>query len=319
MKQLIFLLSVVILFTSCNPTATAVKNSEKAIAPIESASEVLSVTQRSDVEEKYQWNLKDIYKTPEAWEADFTIVSGKMDELESFKGKVSQSGEAIAEYFALSELLNRKIGTLYLYAGLKKDEDTRISENQGRMTRIAALNNKVNEKCSFFQTELLTVPVKTLKKYFSSVEGLKDYTFWLQDLLRQQDHVLTDKEESLLAMLGNFSNTPDNIQEAIKYADMKFPNVEDGDGNMIQLTPGRYYQLLLDPNPDVRRRAFEARNGAFDKVINTSAATYNAQLQKDLFYTKARGYNSSLERSLSHDNIPLEIFNNLIQTVTSNL
>ncbi len=310
MKKVTTLLLAGLLLAACN---TTLMKKDSGNAP------VITVPSRADIDEQYQWNLADMYADQTAWEADFKMVSDHLEDVAAFKGKVSESAQNLSDYFSLMESLGKKIDKMYVYAGLKKDEDTRISDNQALLTRISALQVAVGEKSSFFETELLTVPESTLNKWFSSEAGLKPYRFYLDNLLRQQTHVLGEKEENLLAMLGNFAETPNKIQEAIKYADMKFPQVKNDKGELVQLTPGRYYQLLLSPDKDVRRRAFEARNGAFNNVINTSAATYNALLQKDLFYTKTRGYNSTLERALSYDNVPVEVFNNLIETVKSNL
>ncbi len=276
------------------------------------------IPQRSDIEENYRWNLQDIYPTAADWENDFQAIESGLEEFAKYKGKLSKSAANIVKCLELNSTLSIKMENVYVYAGLLKDEDTRISENQGLMDRAAGLNVKFSEATAFMVPELQSIPVKKLKKYIAKTAGLKDYRFFFEDLLRQREHTLSTAEEELLAKAGDLFRGPSKIHEAITVSDMVFPMVEDEEGNEVRLTRGRYYRFLLSRDPEVRRRAFLARTEAFEKVKNTNAATFDTYLKKDLFISRARKYDSTLEMALDADNVPVEVFDNLLKTVYDN-
>ncbi|MEE8341943.1 MAG: oligoendopeptidase F [Candidatus Neomarinimicrobiota bacterium] len=273
------------------------------------------VPQRSDIDVEYKWNLEDIYASMEVWEKDYKFVESNLSKFEVYRGKLGKSGKTILECFQLDEKISKIIENLYVYAYLNKDSDTRVSEFQGLADRAASLNIKYSEAVAFIEPELQKISEKKLYKFVSKTEGLDDYKHYFDDLIRQREHTLSTKEEELLAMAGELYRSPSKIFEALTETDLVFPMVVDEKGDSVRLTRGRYQLMLLSNDQEVRRRAFLARTEAFDKIKNTNAAVLNSSLKKDLFLSRARKYNSTIEMALGADNVPVEVYDNLLKTV----
>ena len=277
------------------------------------------IPQRSEIKIQYQWNLQDIYPTVDAWENDFKAVESGLADFAGFKGNLRKSGSNILKCLKLDSEISIKLDNLYVYAGLLKDEDTRISENQALNDRARGLLVKYGEATAFILPELQTIPEKKIKKFITKTPGLEVYRFFFDNLIRQREHTLSSEEEELLAMAGDLFRGPQKIHEALTTTDMIFPMVKDEDGSEIRLTRGRYSKLLLSRDPEIRRGAFLGRTEAFDKVKNTNAAVFDTYLKKDLFISRARNYNSTLEMALDADNVPVEVFDNLLNTGYDNV
>ncbi len=276
------------------------------------------IPQRSDIDEQYLWNLESIYPSVEAWEKDFRAVEDGLKKFESYRGKLTKSGAKILECLELDSELSLKIDNLYVYAGMLKDQDTRVSENQALNDRARGIYVKYGEATAFVVPELQTISEKKLNKFITKTPGLEVYGFFFDNLIRQRAHTLSTAEEELLAMAGDLFGGPQKIHSQLTNADMVFPMVKDEEGNEFRLTRGRYGKLLMSRDPDVRRGAFLARTEAFDKVKNTNAAVFDTYLKKDLFISRARKYDSTLEMALDADNVPVEVFDNLLNTVYAN-
>ncbi|MCJ7802321.1 MAG: oligoendopeptidase F family protein, partial [Candidatus Marinimicrobia bacterium] len=273
------------------------------------------IPQRTDIDNEYKWNLEDIYPNMEKWEEDYKFVESNLDKFAKYRGKLGKSGKTILECFSLDEKISKILENLYVYAYLNKDSDTRVSEFQGLADRAAAIDIKYSEATAYIQSELQTIPEKTISKYIDKTDGLEVYQHFFDDLIRQREHTLSTKEEELLAKAGELYRSPSKIFEALTETDLVFPMVVNEEGDSVRLTRGRYYLMLLSNDPDVRRRAFLARTEAFDKIKNTNAAVLGSSLKKDLFLSRARKYNSTIEMALGADNVPVEVYDNLLSTV----
>ena len=273
------------------------------------------IPQRSDIEDEYKWNIADIYSNMEKWENDYQDVEMNLIKFEKYRGKLGSSGQIILECFNLDEEISKKLENLFVYAYLNKDSDTRISEFQGLADRAAGINIKYGEATAFIEPELQKISEKKINKFISKTDGLEVYAHYFNNLLRQREHTLSSEQEELLAMAGELYRSPSKIYEALTEADLIFPMVVNEDGDSVRLTRGRYQLMLLSSDQDVRKRAFLARTDAYDKIKNTNAAVLGSSLKKDLFLSRARNYNSTLERALGADNIPIEVYDNLLNTV----
>ncbi|MEA2076526.1 MAG: oligoendopeptidase F [Candidatus Marinimicrobia bacterium] len=270
---------------------------------------------RDEIEEQYRWNLADIYPTTDAWEKDFSYLEDNIDHLKKYKGKLGKSAKNLEKCLSESEKLERKLDMLYVSAHLLKDQDTKNSTSQALANRIASLNQQFYQERAFLWPEIQEIPAKKLKQFVESSDYLAQYRHAFDDMVRQKEHILSEREEELLSMAGNMAREFSSIREAMTQADIIFPKVKDDDGDMIELSYGRYYALLQSKDPEVRRGAFEGIYGTFDKFKNTSAAAYRGSVKKDIFYATARGYDSCIEMALDNDNVPVEVYDNLIATV----
>lgn len=282
-------------------------------------SEAKKLPKRHEVPENMKWRLEDIYPSVEAWEQDYQWIKETLPKVDAIRGTLGQSAEKLQEgldtYARLSEILEK----LFVYAHMKKDEDNGNTQAQALLDRAQAVLVEGESAASFMVPEILTIPQQTLDQYISSNEGLNIYRQFLHDITRKREHYLSAEEEQILAMAGEIAAAPGNIFTMINNADLRFPNVRDENGEEIELTKGRYITLLESRNRDVRKEAFQTLYATYAKQKNTIAATLNASIKKDIFFSKIRKYSSDREASLDEDNVPLSVYDNLIDAVSQNL
>jgi oligoendopeptidase F len=290
-----------------------------AFSPIFGQSQVKKIPQRSEIPEKYKWRLQDIYPTDQKWEQDFSKVEALLPEAEKFKGHLAESGKMLLDCLALQDSMWIMFDPMYVYAYMKLDEDNRISKYQEMSDRAAALNSKISEAFSFIEPEVLSIPQQKLNQLMDQEKGLALYGHYLDNVLRNRDHTLSVEEEGLLAQAGPMARVPQTVFSMIDDADLKLGSITDEDGNVIELTKERYSKLMQSTDRRVRKEAMETYNQAWLAYLNTLGATLSGSIKTDIFFAKARHFNSTLEQSLFADNIPPEIFNNLIETVDANL
>jgi len=277
------------------------------------------IPQRADIEDVYKWNVEDIYPDLETWEKDFSFVKENLPLYKSYEGRLSESAETLLEYFKFDEKLNLISDNLYVYAYLKLDEDNRESVYQELAGRISGLNSQLGEATAFVNSELLSIDNEKLMSFLDNNSELEMYRFYFEDLIRQKKHVLSAKEESILALSEPVYRSPSRIFSMLTDADLTLGSIYDEDSNEVVLTRGRYSKFLESPDRRVRRDARHTYSASFEKLKNTLAATLGGSVKKDYYLKKARGYNSCLEMALAGDNIPAEVYNNLIEAVNANL
>jgi len=277
------------------------------------------VPQRSDIAPEYKWKVEDIYPDSSAWQVDYDRLESSLPALEAYRGKLGESSDTLLACFKLRDSLELILDNLYVYAYLKLDEDNRVSEYQEMGGRISQLYAKVNQAESFIQPELLELGSQKIDAFLAENPGLSVYAHSLKDIERQKAHILSDKEEAILAMAGPATSAPSRIFNMINDADIDYGTILDTNGEDLHLTKERYYKILESTNRDFRRRANQAYNQAYLKYLNSLAATLTGSVKSDYFYSQARGYNSCLEMSLDQNDIPVSVFKNLVKAVDDNL
>ena len=277
------------------------------------------IPKRSEVPEEYKWALEDIYPSDEAWTADLEKLKAIPEKLSTYKGKLCKSAESLYEYFKLSDEVSVLCDSLANYAQRKSDEDTTISKYQNFMGQLMNVYVEVNSACSFDSPEIISISDEDLEKFYQQKPELVLYKRAIDKLRLKKDHVLSEAEEKILSMTGEMGQSPENIYSMFSDADLKFPDAIDKDGNAHQVTHGSYIPLVQSSDRVLRKSAFEAMYSTFDKFKNTCAATLSAQIKAVNFYAKARKYHSSLEASLDGNEVPVEVYTNLIEAVHENM
>jgi len=282
---------------------------------------VKKVPERSEVAAEYKWNLSDVYPGDASFEEDFTDLERRIPELNGYKGKLGESADTLLTFFNLREDIFIKYERAISYARLKRDEDSRISQYQGYFNRALDLGGKMSQALSWFSPELLCIPWERLEAWMAENEELAVYRHYLEDAFRVKEHILTPESEYVLALATNLSGDPGNIFHAFNDADIGglFPVIKDDEGREFQLSHARYQAILETGSPHLRREAFKGLFGAYQKFGNTLAALLKTQVDRDIFFAKSRRYDSALEYALSDDNVPVEVYTNLIETVRNNL
>ncbi len=274
---------------------------------------------REEIEERFKWDLTVIYKDDKAWEEEFKEVEDKSDKMRSYQGRLGDSAVNLLEGLNLDAYLSRLLDKLYNYAARKNDQDTTNNYYQGLFSRVQGLYSKVVSATSFIMPEIIQIPTTKLRLFLKEEEKLKLYRHYLADIMRQQEYYLSPKEERIIALTEEMAQGPQNIYSMINNADIDFPVIEDENGQEIKLTHGRYIDLLKRDNRRVRRDAFKGYYSTYGELKNTIATTLNTNIKKNIFYVRARGYDNSLEAALDSNNIPVEVYNNLLKTVKGNL
>ncbi|MGL5714789.1 MAG: oligoendopeptidase F [Paraclostridium sp.] len=273
---------------------------------------------RNTIEEQYKWNIDQMYSDIASIESDIITVKKSIDELKRYKGKLGESKENLYEVLHKSEEASRKLQNLYVYTNMKKHEDTRINENQGRATKVDMLATELSMATSYMVPEIIAMEDSTLENYLKD-EKLGFYKKHIDDILRVKPHTLTEKEEEILAAASDLSGVPENIYEMFSFADLKFPEIKDEKGETIRITHGNYSTLLKSKDARVRKDAFEAVYSTYGSYKNTFASTLYGGIKSEIFYAKMRNYKSALEGSLFQDDISVDVYNNLIAAVDESL
>lgn len=276
-------------------------------------SEVKKIPQRSEIADQYKWRVEDIYPADSEWEKDFAKVELLLPEMEKFKGQLEESGRNLLDCLVMQDSIQNILDRVYVYAHLKLDEDSRISKYQELSDRSAGLRTKVSQAFSFIDPEILSIPQDRLEDLVEKEMGLSLYAHYIDNITRKRAHTLSAAEEALLAGAGDIARIPRTLFKMIENADLKFPSIKDEEGNEVELTHQRYYKFLQSTNRRVRKDASDAYNQAYLPYLNTLGANLAGSINKDMFYARTRKYSSSLEAALQEDNIPTEVFNNLMK------
>ncbi|UQZ37642.1 oligoendopeptidase F [Paenibacillus sp. PK3_47] len=272
---------------------------------------------RSEVPAENRWKLEDMFASQEQWDKEYAEVKELIKKASGFQGKLD-SPDQLKACFELDDQLSQLAERLYVYAHMRQDEDTAAPTYQALTQKAKKLSVEAGEALSFVTPEILSLPVEKLDQFIADPD-LSAYTFTLTEMKREKAHVLSKAEEALLAQVGNISQAPQNIFGMLNNADLKFPKIKNEAGKEVELTHGSYIQFLESTDREVRKNAFKAVYETYSKQKNTIAATLSANVNKNVFYSRVRKYPSVLEMSLYGDNIPKEVYTNLIDTIHESL
>ncbi len=264
------------------------------------------------------WDLSSLYVDESQWESEYQRLDGLISEFESFRGRLGESVDRLRAALDFDSEFDRAAERLGTYAFLKTTEDQGNSEHQAKKSRFQNLAMRAGQAASFMRPELLAIDEATMAAFIAD-ERLELYRLQLERLLRYRPHTLTDNEERLLAMQGEMAGAAGNAFRQLNDADLRFGEIEDAEGEKVELTHASFGQLLINPVRDVRRRSFEQYYQQFEAHENTLAATLAGSIHRDVYYAKARDYSSSLEAALFPDNVPSEVYDNLISAVHDSL
>lgn len=278
-----------------------------------------ALPKRQDIDSKFKWKLEDIYSEVSLWEQDFKKVKELAAQMQSLQGKVGESAQTLLNCFKKSDELLSLNDKVFVYARMKRDENNGDSTYQALTDRASSLATEVFSSISFIVPEMLSIPEDKLLSYANSDKELSTYLFMIKENLRQKEHILSEREEQILAMSSEFSDNAGEVFTMFNNADIKFPFIKDEDGEEVEVTKGRYVAFLESKDRRVRKDAFEAVYGSYKKMKNTLATTLTGNVKKNKFYSQVRKYSSAREASLDNDNITVDVYDNLIETVNKNL
>lgn len=273
---------------------------------------------RDELPEKYTWNLNDLYATDAVWKEKKDQLQQQMQEIASYKGRLTHSAPVLLEALELHNTLVKEMVRLSSYASMKSDQDTRVTKYAGMKQEIQQLFSAYGALTSFLEPELLTLEEDQLRAMYAQSKGLVTYQFYLDDLLRKRAHRGSEEVEKVLAYSSLMSGNAENIFSTFSNAEFPYPEI-DIKGERIRLNAANFALYRASEDREVRRQVFNSFFGELHAFQQTFGAQLYGNINAALFLTKSRNYESTLARALDSDHIPIGVFNNLIKNVNGNL
>ncbi|MFD1360157.1 oligoendopeptidase F [Lentibacillus salinarum] len=274
---------------------------------------------RSDIPEERKWKLEDIFATDEEWEAELKALQNDLPSMTTFQGKIADSAQNLFDVLKLQDQLSERLGKLFTYAHMRSDQDTTNSTYQAMDAKAENVLTLASSSMSFIVPEILAMNEAKLNEFLDEKEELKHYEHVLDEISRQRPHVLSEKEEALLAEASEPMSSASNSFSMLNNADLTFPSIKNADGEEVDLTHGRYIGFLESKDRDVRQSAFTAMYDTYGKFINTFASTLAGTVKANNFNAKVRHYDSARQAALDSNNIPEQVYDNLVESVNERL
>lgn len=274
---------------------------------------------RNELNSDFMWQLEDIFKTNADWENSFKTVNELVLQIQALRGTLSDSSSSFLNCLLLKDKLHSLMDQVFVYAKMRKDEDNSNSFYQALADRAATLSSVVYSTTSFIEPEILSIQEETVLLFFEENKDLQVYRQYINEILRQKIHILSESEERILAMASEITQSPKTTFSMLNNADIKFPNITDEEGIVVELTKGRYIRFLESKDRTVRENAFRTLYQTYSKQKNTLASLLTGNIKSNFFYSKIRNYSSPIEMYLDSDNVGTQVYDNLIDTVSKHL
>lgn len=281
--------------------------------------EMTRIPARAEVPDSGKWAVRDLFASDANWRAAYNAAKAFVPRVAAYRGRLSESGETLLEFFRLDDEISLAFDALVHYAQRRSDEDTRVAAYQEMVSQAMRLAVELQAAAAFETPELLAIDDQTLARFYRETPALENYRLAMDRVRRRRDHVLSDKEEALLAAAGEMASGPDDIYSMLNDADLRFPDAADQDGNRHPVTHGTFIPLMQSYDRALRRSAFDSLYSVYGQFRNTAAATLSAQMKQLLFFANARKYPSTLDAALDGTEVPTAIYHNLIDAVRRSL
>ena len=275
--------------------------------------------QRNEIEEKYTWDLSTIFPTDEAFEAELAQVSEEVKKAASLAGNLLDSADSLLTTTEVQLDLMRRIEKLYSYAHMKNDQDTRVAKYQEYQAKGMTLYSDFGQSFAFYEPEFMAITEEQYQAFLAEQPALQQYQHYFDKLLKKKAHILTQREEELLAGAGEIFGAAGETFAILDNADIVFPMVHDEDGNEVQLSHGNYITLVESKNREVRKEAYEALYSVYEQYQHTYAKTLQTNVKVHNYNAKVRKFSSAREAALSADFIPESVYDSLVSAVNKHL
>ena len=275
---------------------------------------------RSEMDQAYQWDLAAMIPDESVLDGQLAQIREEAEKYQQkFCGHLTENGQVLAAAYAEKDDLWRRLEKIYVYAHMKRDEDNSVSRYQALTDQCMSVIAAVSASLSFFAPELMAADEDVILGFLETTPELKTYDFAIRDALRLKEHVLGSSEESILAQMGEVTGATGDIFTMLNNADLTFESILDENGEEAALTHGTYIKFMESHDRSVRERAYNSMYDSYKKLINTVATTYNYNTKTDVVSARIRRYGSAREAALSGDNIPAEVYDNLVAVVNETL
>ncbi|MEJ2164789.1 MAG: oligoendopeptidase F [Desulfobacterales bacterium] len=276
------------------------------------------IPERSDIADEHKWDLTPLFESDKSWERLFTDIEAVVASYAKYEGRLKDSPALFQEALEFHLGLTRKLESVYTYAHLKSDEDKSNQHYLGFHQRVLNLFTRASEAASFMTPEIQAMPDDVIRRYLAD-DALSEYKFYLEKILRHKPHTRNAAEEQILAMTREIAAGPFQVFGQLDNVDLDFGTITDESGREIELSHGNFSTFLINPRREIRQKAFFQYYQAYQNHKNTLAATLALSIKKDFFYSRVRNFENCRASALFSDNVPEEVYDNLIQTVRDNL
>lgn len=277
------------------------------------------VLQRNEINEKDTWDLSTIFETDQKWEEELALLTEDTKEAASLEGHLLDSAESLLYITERYLDLSRRLEKLYVYAHMKNDQDTRVAKYQEYYAKAITLYSQLDQVFSFYEPEFMAITEEQYQNFLVEEPKLQPYKHFFDKLLQNKDHVLSQREEELLAGAGEIFGAASETFAILDNADIVFPLVKDEDGNEVQLSHGVYMRLVESKNREVRRGAYEALYSTYEQYQHTYAKTLQTNVKVQNYRAKVRNYKSAREAALAANFVPESVYDNLVSAVRKHL
>ena len=281
--------------------------------------EVKKLPKRSEVRPEETWRLEDIFATDDLWEAELTALKDLVPTIGQYEGKLGESAEGLLAALTNLYAIYERVGRLYVYASMRNDQDTANGFHQSQKMRVTTLYSEFGAAASYIDPELLAIDEAVLNGFIESNDDLKVYKHYFEKLFLTKPHTLSADKEAMLAQVSDVTGSSANAFGMLNNADLKFPTVEDENGNLVEITHGNQRTFAESTNREVRKNVSEAVTATYQKYKNTFSATLAGAIKSDNFFAKVRNYDSARHAAMSNNNIPEAVHDQLVATVNENL
>ena len=277
------------------------------------------VLQRNEINEKDTWDLSTIFETDQKWEEELALLTEDTKEAARLEGHLLDSAESLLNITERYLDLSRRLEKLYVYAHMKNDQDTRVAKYQEYYAKAMTLYSQLDQVFSFYEPEFMAITEEQYQNYLAEEPKLQPYKHFFDKLLQNKEHVLSQREEELLAGAGEIFGAASETFAILDNADIVFPLVKDEDGNELQLSHGVYMRLVESKNREVRRGAYEALYSTYEQYQHTYAKTLQTNVKVQNYRAKVRNYKSAREAALAANFVPESVYDNLVSAVRKHL
>ena len=277
------------------------------------------VLQRNEINENDTWDLSTIFETDQKWEEELALLTEDTKQAASLEGHLLDSAESLLDITERYLDLSRRLEKLYVYAHMKNDQDTRVAKYQEYYAKAMTLYSQLDQVFSFYEPEFMAITEDQYQNILAEEPKLQPYKHFFDKLLQNKDHVLSQREEELLAGAGEIFGSASETFAILDNADIVFPFVKDEDGNEVQLSHGVYMRLVESKNREVRRGAYEALYSTYEQYQHTYAKTLQTNVKVQNYRAKVRNYKSAREAALAANFVPESVYDNLVSAVRKHL
>ena len=277
------------------------------------------IPSRDKIEIKNKWCLEDLYSSNDDWRVHKSQVDKEIEKISSYKGTLGRSGEVLFQVLQSYSDIEKAFLRLFAYASMLSDQDTRESKPLAMKQEMTHLQTKLKAASSFIEPEILQISEQKIRSFFRSIPQLEIYDQYVNDILRRKEHTLTESEEAIIARAGLMAGTAHEIFNIFSNADLPYPEIRLSDGQTIRLDPTNYALQRENKNREDRKMVFQTFFETLQQFQRTFGTKLYGELKKNLFYQSVRRYSSALHASLDSNNIPVEVYHNLITNVNRHM